>query len=56
MTIEVFIYGLGLVVAIAIAYLTGYMFGFADGIKRQIDRRLRVIEKNAPHQRGKHER
>jgi len=45
MTFEVFVYGLGLVVAIAIAYLTGYIFGFADGMKRQIDRRLRRIEK-----------
>lgn len=45
MTIEVFIYGLGLVIAIGISYLTGYMFGFADGMKRQVDRRLRRIEK-----------
>lgn len=46
MTIEVFIYGLGLIFAIGISYLTGYMFGFADGIKRQIDRRLRKKEKD----------
>ena len=45
MTLEVFIYGLGLIFAIGISYLTGYMFGFADGMKRQIDRRLRKMER-----------
>ena len=45
MTFEVFVYGLGLVVAISIAYITGYIFGFADGMKKQIDRRLRKMER-----------
>lgn len=45
MMIEVFIYGLGLIFAIGISYLTGYMFGFADGMKRQVDKRLRRLEK-----------
>ena len=45
MTLEVFIYGLGLVVAIGLAYVTGYSFGFADGMGRQINKRLRRMER-----------
>lgn len=46
MTIEIFIYGLGLVIAIGISYLTGYMFGFADGMRKTVDKRLRRLERD----------
>lgn len=47
--INIFLVVIGYLVGMGLCYIAGYSFGFADGMKRQIDRRLRRIEKNAPN-------